>query len=339
MTRPRFGQLTPCFVAVCCLSGLVEITRAQPPAVDLANARLCWEAMEHAGRRLQGTYTLDYSWVPERPTGTGRESGKFLIYDDSCWVQHAIDPAWKEKTVESVMGKHLDYAFVVARRKANGPFLLQYCGPPTQQFERSLYNQLNDRHGCTVPWSANWRPLRAWLDDSHFKIRDPIYETKDGQSCMRIEGSCSPRNDNSDYFYRCTNLVIWVNPSKNWRQVGFHCVCPDLELHGKVEYGADQMGLPVPLKNTFTMVNSSGTYVWTCTYEQWEYISGKLPSNRLGLAAFGIPEPVGSARKEVGHSRTWLWFLGAGLVIGAAAVWHLRKSRRLAHGLLDSGGK
>lgn len=327
-------RLGGCLIVTLLTSAVVS-TPANSQQDLVGQGKANWEAMERAGRRLRGKYTLAFSQVPPKGPVTEPETGEFLIEGDNGWfLTRNVNANSRQMVSESVLGRTSEYMFRISRSQSNLPFVIHFLGKGTVEWEMLFSREKSDRHGCAVPWSANFRPLTVWLNDPHFAIREVIRENKRGQDLVRIDCTWTPRADDSDSFYRFSSMSIWCDPLRNWRVVTYECQHPHLELttRGVVAYGTDQLGMPVPTQNSLTSNHKGDVAIWTCTYDEWTYLKEAPQNGAIGLSAFGLPEP--SNREGGVVSWTWIWLLAAAAVSGLAAIFMWGKSNR---GIARSG--
>ncbi len=304
---------------------MVTAARTQGNQELLEDMLKHWKILEEAGSHLEVSFTLRHP-----PTSSGKQplpqSGKFFIDGMSLWMSSTTYVAMPPQ-FEIVRGKNKQYAFTLSRRDHDAPYLLDYLGTPSADFDRQLFQEMNDHHGCTVPWNAQFKPLNVWLKEPGFSILALHEEQQSGTKRMCMDCSYRPPDGGKNRWF--SHMTVWLDPNNHYRVDSYEADIWSGKALGKVDYGPNDGDLPVPVRNTITFVmrdKGDRHAAWICNYHEWKYRKKSTPDGTVGLSAFGLPEPMGSPTPPPSH--TWLWLLAAAIAAAMLAIFFARLKRR-----------
>lgn len=310
------------FAAVWCGRGAAE-------AELLTDVLNNWEKLENAGTHLDVSFTLRH---PSTSNGIQPlpQSGKFFIEGNSLWTSCTSYTA-KPPQPEVLIGKNKRYAFTLSRKSSDDAYILTFLGRPDKDFDARLFQEMNDNHGCTVPWSAQFKPLRVWLGEPGFTLigfRKCI--SNDQKDVVYMDCSYRPPDGGKNQWF--SRMTVCLNADNHYRVESYEADIWSGKAFGKVEYGPNDGDLPVPIRNTisFTIRDEGDKRVeWICDYHEWKYRKSIASESRIGLSVFGLPEPMGFSQVEP-PSRLWLWLLEATISVSLLAVLFVWLKRRHA---------
>jgi hypothetical protein len=302
-------------------AGEDDTDRLKPEALE------GWRRLEVAGSGLEAQFTFT-ECIPKSKDSLLKD-GRILVSGSSVLFQykdHAqAGSATNRPVLEKVCGKNSRYVFELRNAGRDKPFILASFG--------QLDPVDNDRflsyaiHYAGIPWTVEGARLWDMPLDPNFTLKS-LRRVDGGLIRMdagRWETLSRGRPDETRLDLAMT---IYLDPTIGWAIRSFETKINKTWKDGSaaflskgaVEYVDNAPAFPpVPRRHVTTLFNLDGSerVTYRTEFPKWTY-RNDIKEDEFGLAAFGLPEPVGSPPDS--SVPVFIWFIVAGILCVVLAV-------------------
>jgi hypothetical protein len=330
-----------CAVAVS--TGFISVAQCGESPSDMLPAEVLegWRRLEAAGAKLEAEfiYTECIPRRPERLMSEGRVlvNGPSVIFHSKRPVTGG--PTSKDSIVEGVLGTNPGYAFELRGSRVGKSFILTSFQQPNKDTDEKLSYYVTCYAG--IPWTVSATRLWDMRTDPRFKV-ESLTPEDGGLVRMKVRSwkvldkeSNTPVNVDSE-------MVIHLDPAIGWAIRSFETTFKKTWKDGSgtyldkgsIDYSSDAPAFPpVPRRHVATLYNSDGSerVTYKAEFPKWKYLD-RVDEQEFGLAAFGLPEPVGHSPPN--RMPTYLWLIAAAALcalLGAAFRYLARRKPTLHH--------
>jgi hypothetical protein len=219
-----------------------------------------------------------------------------------------------------------DYSFELKKNAADGKFsiasMLNSSEEKFKNEKRRMADQLLRYLGA--PFYLDVFPMSGFISATNVSIRSVSRVRVGTREMLKAEFEMRPFQKAPK---GAPSREGWftVSPSEAWGLHEYEFVHGDVSVHGSIEYGGMQAGVPVPRRFAHT-TTKQGKLLNAQTYDFEMLDFADVPDQDFTLAAFGLPEVGRPTEKRSGSAAPWLVAFSL-LALAAAVVFKIASVR------------
>ena len=218
-----------------------------------------------------------------------------------------------------------DYSFVLKKNAADGKFsVASIVNSSEEKFKnekRRMADQLLRYLGA--PFYLEVFRMSPLISAKNFSIRSVSRVRVGTREMLKAEFEVRP----SQKILGAVSLDGWftVSPSEAWVLHEYEFAEGDFSVHGSIEYGGMQAGVPV-LRRFTQARTKQGKPLNAQTYDFEVIENADVPDQDFTLSAFGLPEVGRPTGRRSGSAAPWLIAFSV-LALAAAVVFKMASAR------------